>query len=441
MPMTKMIPEVDNELFADDFKKEPHWWAAAPRPESSSQRPPESADVAVVGSGYTGLSAALTLARAGRDVVVFESGPVGFGASSRNAGFVGKTFKHSFASLLESAGENYAVAVYRELQNAFDYVTGLIENERIACHYNQCGRYMAANSPAHYEGMARELDLKRKHLGIESEMVPRENQHTELASDLYHGGAVIPDLGSLHPGLYHLGLLGCVLDAGAQVFGHTPVTGIHRDKRAFEVATGRGVLKARDVVVATNGYTRGATPWLRRRVVPFRGFMIATEELSEEQISRILPNGRTVHDFNNNLVYLRRASDTPRLLLGGLTGTMTDNVGKMALRLHDKLSTVFPDLKNIRMSRAWNGFGAGTFDMYPHVGTHDGMHYALGYCFAGVPMGTYLGHKMALRILDNPDAETIFANRPLPAKWWYHGQPWFLPAYMARYDWLDRRGR
>ena len=240
---------------------------------------------------------------------------------------------------------------------------------------------MAANSPAHYEIMARELEAKRRHLGTESEMVSKSDQHRGLASDIYHGGAIVPGLASLHPGLYHLGLLERVTGAGARVFGETPVTGIRRDGDGFEVATSRGTLYARNVAIATNGYTGPATPWLRRRVVPFRGFMIATEELDEARLSRIVPKGRTMHDFNNNLVYMRRAPDTRRLLLGARTGTMTDDVRKMAPRLHDRLTTILPEMKDVRIARAWNGFGAGTFDLYPHIGTHDGLHYATGYCF------------------------------------------------------------
>lgn len=429
------------DIFADDFAFEPYWWMAAPRPAESPAPIPEKADAVIVGSGFTGLSAALTLARAGRDVVVLEAGPAGYGASTRNAGFVGKTLKHSFSQLLETKGEAYAVEVYREMQAAFDCVTGLIEREQISCHYRQCGRYMAANTPDHYEAMARELDLKRKYLGDESEMVSRADQHRSLGSDIYHGGAVVHGVGSLHPGLYQAGLLQRVLSAGVSVVDHTPYVSMRRDGEMIEAVTARGSIRTRDLLIATNGYTRRATPWLQRRTVPFRGLMIATEELPQEKLDKLVPQDRTVHDFNNNLIYMRRAPDSSRILFGGRTGFMSDDGAKIARVLYARMCRVLPDMEGVRISRAWNGFGAGTFDLYPHLGRHDGMHYALGYCFAGVPMGTYLGQKMALRVLEDKDARTIFADRPFPAKWWYRGTPWFLPLVMANYDRLDARGK
>ena len=429
-------------ILAPDFQAEPHWWAAAPRPPENGDAVPQRGDVAVVGSGYTGLSAALTLARAGRDVVVFEAGPAGYGGSSRNAGFVGKTLKHSFSSLLDRHGDNYAISVYRELQDAFDYVVNLIREQQIDCHFEICGRYIAANSAAHYEHMARELEIKHKHLDDDYEMVRRQDQHRELGSDGFHGGAIVPSHGALHPGLYQLGLLERVKSSGAKVIDYTPVVSITNNGSHHTVATPRGSIEVRDVVIATNGYTGSATPWHQRRLIPFRGFMVATEELSEEILGRIFPKGRITNDFNNNLLFMRRAPDKRCLLLGGLTGTMTDNLAVMAKRLHTKISAIFPDLSKTRISRAWNGYCAGTFDLYPHVGAHDGMHYALGYCFAGVPMGTYLGDKMAKRILGSPGSGTVFDSRPFPAKWWYRGgTPWFLPIYMGHMNHLDRHGR
>ena len=298
-------------IFADDFRTEPWWWHAAPRPEETPAPLPAETDVAIVGSGYTGLSCALTLARGGRDVAVLEADAPGFGASSRNAGFVGKVCKHGLGELVDTLGETKAVAVYRELGAAWDYVAELVEHEQIACHFTRCGRFVATATAKQYESLARDLELKERLLGEPFEMVPHAEQRREIGSERFRGGAIMPSLGSIHPGLYHLGLLERARNAGAAVFGSTPVTGVRRERGRFEVHTGRGVVRAREVVVATNGYTGRATPWHYRRVVPFRGFMIATEPLCAEQLERALPRHRTYHDYMNNIDFLRRRRTSP----------------------------------------------------------------------------------------------------------------------------------
>ena len=267
-------------IFASGFKTDPYWWDAAPRPELAETALPSRVDVAIVGSGYTGMSAALTLARGGRSALVLEKDVVGFGASTRNAGFIGRTFKHSFPSLMEKKGLDYAVSVYRELQAALDYVIGLIEHEKIDCGFRRCGRLIVANAPHHYDQIEQLVTTKQKHLGEPFEMISKADLHRELASDLYYGGAVLPDLGSLHSGLYHQGLTRLAKSAGAEIADRTEVQGIMRSGKEFILATPKGELRAREVIVATNGYSGPAMPWLQRRVIPFRGFMIATEELA-----------------------------------------------------------------------------------------------------------------------------------------------------------------
>lgn len=424
---------------AADFKIEPHWWDAAPRPDNEPGSLPARVDVAIVGSGITGLSAAIHLAQGGRHVAVLERGSLGVGASSRNAGYVGRTFKHSFGKLLKKRGPQFATTVYRELQAAFNSVADNVRAEGIDCYFKLCGRYIMAASPAQYERIAAEYELRRQHLGQEYVMVPRAQQHQEIGSDLYYGGAVIPDLACIHPGLYHQGLLDRARDAGAELHPQTEVTGITPGEPGFTVTTSRGELFACDVLVATNGYTTGVTPWLSRRVIPFDAFMVATKSLPLEVLDRVLPTGRTCLDDNHNIDFVRRSPDGNRILFGGRTGNGETDPMVMAGVLQQRLDRIFPDLADTALSRAWTGRCAGTFDLWPHLGSQDGITYATGYCFAGVPMGTYLGMKAARRIMRAADAETVFADRPFPTVPLYSGKPWFVPWVMRFWDWQDAR--
>jgi len=424
---------------APDFRLEPHWWDAAPRPTQSPPPLPGRADVAIVGSGITGLNAALHLARGGRHVAVLDRGPLGIGASSRNAGYIGRTLKHSFGKLLKKRGPHFATSVYREMQAAFDSVAETVCAESIDCHFHHCGRYIMAVSPVQYDRIAAEYELRRQHLGQPYEMVPRARQHTELGSDAYHGGAVIPDLASIHPGLYHQGLLARARSAGAELHPDTDVTRIVPNHPGFTVTTSRGAVRARDVLIATNGYTGSVTPWLARRVVPFDAFMVATETLAPAVLDRVLPTGRTCLDDNHNIDFVRRSPDGNRILFGGRTGNGETDPLVMAGVLQQRLDRLLPDLAGTSLSRAWTGRCAGTFDLWPHLGSHQGITYAMGYCFAGIPMGTYLGIKAARRIMGAPDAETVFADRPFPTVPFYSGNPWFVPWVMRIWDWQDAR--
>jgi glycine/D-amino acid oxidase-like deaminating enzyme len=429
----------DTSAFLPGFKTDPYWWDAAPRPRLEPEPLPPRAEVVIVGSGFTGLSAALTLARAGRQVAVIDSGPPGIGASSRNFGMIGRQLKHDFADLIERVGPERAKALYGVANDAFRYVVELVEREGIDCQMRQWGRFIAASTPRHYEAVARELEARQRHFGHEFAMLPRQRQHEEIGSARYFGGGIIPEHRMLHPGQFHLGLLARVQAAGARLVPDTRVTGMRRDGDRWEIRTSRGMLQADHLVVATNGYTGPVTPWLQRRVVPINAYLIATEPLPEATLARLLPRGRGYHDTSHDMECARISPDGSRLLFGALTGYRPQDMRTMGMRLRSRMIRLFPDLKNVRLSHAWTGACAGTFDFYPHKGEEGGMRYALGYCFgAGMPFGTWLGHNVALALLGR-GGETAFDSQALPGRSFYWGRPWFVPFYVAWLRWRDRR--
>jgi glycine/D-amino acid oxidase-like deaminating enzyme len=429
----------DAAVFAPDFKETPYWWDAAPPTPEAPRKPPSRVDVAIVGAGITGLNAALVLARAGRSVVALDSGDLGHGASTRNSGYVGRTLKHSFSDLLRKHGAAYAVAVYREMQAAFDAVAERVRAEQIECGFKVSGRLILAKAQRQYDELEQEWTLRKKHLGGEFAMLSRKAVRNEIASDLYCGGALIPDLAGIHPGLYHRGLLDRARAAGAELIGGTRVERIvPLDGGGFEVTTAQGTTRARDVLVATNGYTDGLLPWLQHRLIPFDAYMIATEPLAPALMNRLLPTDRTYIDHVFDVVSIRRSPDGTRILFLWRTGTRPTGARAKGAQLLRDLVRIVPEAAGLKLTHSWTGRCALTRDLWPHVATHDGIHFAGGYCFAGVPMGTYLGQKAAYRILGSPEGKTIFADRGFPAMPVISGSPWLARQAMIWYRARDR---
>jgi glycine/D-amino acid oxidase-like deaminating enzyme len=429
---------MSNDIFTDDVKFEAYWWEAAPRFQETPPDLPERTDVAVVGSGYSGLSAALTCARGGRHVTVFESGDVGQGASSRNGGMCGTGLKVGFTDLAAKIGLKDAVAFYRDGQVALDYLEHLIESEQIHCHFSRMGHFSGAHVPSHYEGMARDSEALNKHLGVESTMIPRAEQHKEIGTDRYYGGIVAPREAGLHPALYHQGLLERVRATDTLVAGNTPVTNISRDGDDFTITTPRGRVVARNVVIATNGYTDRAAGWFRRRLVPIGTYMIATEPVAPEVMARLAPTMRMLSDSKNILYYFRPSPDGTRILFGGRAAFANNDQRVTGARLRRFMLSVWPELADLKITHSWAGNVAFTLDKLPHVGVQDGMHYAIGYCGSGVVKATYLGHKAAQSILGHSDAASPLMNRDFQALPLYNGTPWFLPLVAMYYNLADR---
>ncbi len=389
---------------------QPYWWEAAPRQPSSAALPKE-ADVVIVGSGFTGLSAALTLLRQGRSAIVLERGVPGFGASTRNGGQIGSgNQKFRVKKLIALRGPKKAEALLREGVEMLDYIEHLITAEKIDCHFSRCGRFRAAIRPEHYEAMARDMEDLKRIAGVESFMVPRAEQRSEIGSDMFFGGSVLPGDASLHPGLYHAGLMQRIADAGGHVVGNAPAQSISSASAGFAVRTPLGEIACRNVVVATNGYTDGLVPELGRRIVPIGSGLIATGEIPETVFTGLLPKNRVYGNTNRVFYYFRAAPGERRIIWGGRAGRLAANTSPRAFRhLARDMLHVFPALADVPVTHAWDGQIGYTYDEVPHLGrTAQGIHYAIGYCGTGVSRATYFGHRIALQVVGDAAGRTAF---------------------------------
>lgn len=400
-----------------DLIYRPYWWEAAPPVETPAALPAE-VDVLIVGAGFTGLSAALALARRGRGVLVVDAGAPGSGASTRNGGQIGSgNQKFRVRRLIELRGREKAAAMLREGVRMLETIGDLVAREGLDCHFQRCGRFRGAVRPQHYEAMARDMEDLRRVAGVESFMVSRQEQHREIDTDLFHGGSVLPQDAALHPGLYHAALLRRLAELGVATAGFARVARIARHGAGFEVSTARGKVRCGNVIVATNGYTDALMPFLRRRIVPVGSALIATAPLDPARLARLMPGNRVYGNSRRVFSYFRVAPDAPRVVWGGRVGRGASATSPRAYaHLARDLLTVFPSLADAEVTHAWGGLIGYTFDEVPHLGrTDDGIHYAVGYCGTGVSRATYFGQKIALQVLDDAEGRTSFDDLLFPA--------------------------
>jgi glycine/D-amino acid oxidase-like deaminating enzyme len=426
-----------SDILTSDFKAEPYWWDRSPRPTLESSRPPEAVDVAVIGSGYTGLCAALQVARGGRSTLVLDAEDAGWGCSTRNGGQISTSIKPDYDALARKHGQETAFNIVKEGHNSLAFMKDFVAEEKIGCDFIVPGRFHAAHNAREYEALARDITSAPKGLEEPAHMVPRAEQRQELGTDVYHGGVVMEAHASLDPGRYHQGILERVLNAGATVIPHCRVEALDQSSDGIDVITAKGKVRARDVIVATNGYTGGLTPWLQRRVIPIGSYIIATEPLDDGVMSQLFPSKKVVSDTRKVVYYYRPSPDHKRIVFGGrVTSGETSPLNSGGMLRSDMIG-IFPDLSDVRISHSWMGFVAYTFDELSHIGRREGIHYAMGYCGSGVGMASYLGTRIGQQVLGLEKGRTAldgvgFQTRPL-----YTGKPWFLPMTVAYYRWRD----
>ena len=399
---------------------------------------PAHTDVAIIGGGYTGLAAARELARGGADVTVLERHHLGWGASSRNGGFVLQGYKPEIEELARMVGTERARGMFRLTLDAMQLLERLVSEERIECDFSRCGALTLAAKGRHVRGLEQSGRFLREELGYETELLTRNDLAREIGSMRYHGALLDPGGCSLQPAKYVAGLALAAARAGARLLEETEVTRLRKLATGFDLVTNRGVLKAREVLAATNGYTPAALPALRRRVIPIGSYIVATEPLGHELAGRLIPRKRVMSDTKNLLYYFRLSADN-RMVFGGRASFTPANAQRSAAILRVGMREVFPELARAKVEYAWSGKVAYPIDHLPHAGRLGGVHYAMGYCGHGVALATYLGTRMGQVIAGTGELPDLGGKRfravPL-----FNGFPWFLPlvgGYYRTRDWLS----
>jgi glycine/D-amino acid oxidase-like deaminating enzyme len=431
-----------SEIATPDFKDTPYWWEAAPPDLEGDAPPPEEVDVAVIGSGYTGMSAALELAREGLRVLVMDAERFGEGASTRSGGMVSggvnvgkggdseqRYGKDRVEAMIEEAGESYA------------HFEQLIAREGIDCHYARTGRFVGAHTPSAHRAQALKVAALNDHADAGAAIVARADQKGHVNTNYYHGGMTVDRSGGVHPALYHKGLRQACLRAGVILSGNCRVHKVDGSAGDLTLRTSRGVVQAREVVLGTNGYTGREMPWHHRRVIPIASYIIATEPLGEERIRELFPDLRMIADTKRVLYYFRPSPDGTRVIFGGRASFRSRTAVETAPVLYKYMLGIFPQLAGVKISHGWTGNVAFTFDRVPHMGTIDGVHYALGCNGSGVVMMSHLGHQTARKILGKANRPSAFEGLPFPTNPLYTGTPWFLPTVGAWYQIRDRIDR
>jgi len=431
--------------------QEQNYWLTTTNMPAANGGPtlPEVTDIAVIGAGFTGLSAARTLARRGARVTVLESETIGWGASSRNGGMVLTGMKLGVNQLIAKYGRELTRRMYAASLATIDCVEQIVKEDSIACDFSRCGHLEVACKQKHFDDYARQAEVIAREFNHAIRVVEKSDLAAEIGSSIYFGGMVDEVSAGCNPARYVAGLAAAAMKTGAQIFENARVQSITRSSRDGEtgwtVTTSRGALWAHEVMVATSGYTGSATPALRRKIIPIGSFIITTEILPDKLAHELSPRNRMIYDSKNFLYYYRLTPDR-RMLFGGRAAFFPENdqtVRQSAAILRRGMIDVYPQLADAKIDYVWGGTLDFAFDIMPHAGQMDDMYYALGYAGHGVAMATYQGQKIAELMAaagsgeakpENPFVGIPFPGAPLGL---YNGKPWFLPFAGAWYKLLD----
>ena len=368
----------------------------------------EDCDVAVIGGGFTGLSAALACAEKGLSVILLEAHNIGFGASGRNGGQLIPGLRWSMQEIDAEFGRERAQAIFDLAYGAVDRV-----KYRIAEHHIQCdakaGHLEAAYKPAHFDAMQRDAAFLAQHFGWGAQIVQPQDIGRHIHGGGYHGGIYDPQGGHFHPLNYALGLAKAAQKAGVRIYENTAAQTPVDTGTQLEIRAGAGTLTAKHLIMAADTWTGGIAPKLRSYTVPIMNYNVATAPLPDAD--RLLPSDAAIADSRFVLNYFRLSADK-RLIFGGgekYVQTPPNDIGAF-VRKH--IAEVFPSLADVPIDYAWGGAVGVTMNRLPHMGRKGNLFYAHGFSGHGALVTTLAGELMAEAVVGTMSRFDVFANLP-----------------------------
>lgn len=369
------------------------------------------ADVAVVGGGYAGLSAALELAERGFRVVLLEAQSVGWGASGRNGGQVLNGLNKGPAAVEGLVGRPLSRLLWDMTVEATELVRQRIARHAIACDWRS-GFVLAATKPSQQRGLADEVELLQAHYGYDrAQLLDPVLLAGHVASRRFVGGLLDHGCGHLHPLKYAHGLARAAAAAGVVLHDHSPVSAVLAGPRTT-LRTPAGEVLADHVVLAANAYVGGLRPALARTIMPVATFIIATESLGENRAAQLLPSNACISDANFVLNYFRRSADH-RLLFGGGAAYSGRRPPGLEAVMRARLVRAFPELAGTRIDYLWGGLVDITMNRLPDFGRIEGnLYYAQGFSGHGIALATLAGRLLAEAISGSAGRFDVIARLP-----------------------------
>ena len=423
------------------MKHSPFWVDDHPRPDRLTSELPAETDYLIVGSGLTGLAAALRLSTSGHTVTVIEAGEVAGGASSINGGMVSPDVKAGIRRVFELHGPEIGREMWDSTVRSVELVRDLATRPEVDALVHDNGLAALGRGKRQLEGLRTTLSWYRENLGVDWQLLTGNDVGRIVGGEHFDVALFEPEGFGVHPARLAFGVAGEAVRSGAVLVDGCEAISVESTGTGHRVSTTRGIIDSATVILATNGYTTSRPiETMSRLVVPVGSYIIVTEPIGAERAEEIFPGGVMTYTRRRLLHYMRRTHDD-RILLGGRRSLHPGlDLDESARDLRRALVTYWPQLEEVPISHVWGGKLGVPFDLMPHIGRVGGAWYAMGYGGHGVGLACQLGHELAGMLLGD-DPPSVYSRIPHHGRFYYSGRnAWFLTPASYLYRVLDKVG-